>query len=517
MRLIACVLMSPALLCGQLPQHAVQLNSSGSFIPPFIAQSGDAVVAVGSNGQNLSVCFARSPDGGRTWPIRDMPLAPGSRCEALCAAGDRFFALVSNPGLHLFRSLDAGMSWSSSLLDAGPVLSGAGIAVQGNTLVVAWKNGGVLVSRSVDGGSTWSPAQRIDANLASSFGIGPIEVAIAGSQVNVAWDCYTGPSTPQVVHQRSLDGGATWLGSAQTLLPTLLAGMVGDGPERLIAGVGSSLLRSVDAGATWTTVTGHGIAQMEDLAADGPFVLAVGTTGQLPNLSYLLSVSLDSGATWLPGPYVLPTFATWRTSAFVFGDVMLVQWRPGWASTTGIVIQSDDFGQHWRAVTGVSSLYNENVLPSADRWIVTANAPGSGVTSAYVLVGHTLRGTGTPGSGGLEPSLAAVGLPSLGRTFRLEVKQARGGAPGLLAFSPAGPGSLSLGAATLWIQMPVISLPFVTGGLPNAPGAGIFTHPVPVPASTSFAGLSFASQAFVLDPAAGDGFTATRAIETWLH
>jgi hypothetical protein len=94
--------------------------------------------------------------------------------------------------------------------------------------------------------------------------------------------------------------------------------------------------------------------------------------------------------------------------------------------------------------------------------------------------------------------------------------RARGGAAGALFATFGASASVSIGAATLYLQQPLAGLPFIAGGNLGGAGAGTASLPLTVPASTSFVGMRLLTQAFVLDPSAVGGFCATRAVETWI-
>lgn len=73
------------------------------------------------------------------------------------------------------------------------------------------------------------------------------------------------------------------------------------------------------------------------------------------------------------------------------------------------------------------------------------------------------------------------------------------------------------GAATLYVQAPIVTTAFATDGAPGTAGFGGAVVPVAIPVDPAFAGYTIRSQAFVLDPAVADGFAASGAVETWLR
>ena len=170
---------------------------------------------------------------------------------------------------------------------------------------------------------------------------------------------------------------------------------------------------------------------------------------------------------------------------------------------------------NWRQVAGDGG---RGMWAADDGALVLGKTGWNGTdVQAWVLEGHTELGQGSPGTGGVVPTLAGRGLAGLGRTFTLETENARGGAVGacFCAFGPAT--NTPLGSAVLYLQQPIATLAFATGGVAGLPGSGTASVPVAVPSSTDFAGLRLLSQAFVVDPAVADGFAATPAIETWIR
>lgn len=65
-------------LSAQIPPHAVLLNPTPSDFEPIIAVDGDMVHACGIQPDSFAggfVHYSLSVDGGRTWPIREVPIA----------------------------------------------------------------------------------------------------------------------------------------------------------------------------------------------------------------------------------------------------------------------------------------------------------------------------------------------------------------------------------------------------------------------------------------------------------
>lgn len=525
---VASVLVAAACLPGQIPAHAVVLNPSPSEFEPLLTQDGDTIHACGIRPDGIYggfVHYSRSRDGGRTWPVREVPLGYSPEVLDLDADGDLVVVLVHSQffGPHVITSSDGGTTWALPVrVSLNAVINAAGSArvhVADSTVNVIWTErraaGGMIwANRSTDGGVTFRPIdRRLDVGTTvhpASSGARSLVVVAEGALLHALWvhDAITGPQT---LHQTSSDGGQSWRPQPNVVTTGSMQAGGGDG-NLLFVSRGSPLpdLRSTDGGASWSPVTVPGMLGWASVAVDGQNVLVTRGGGSFPSQTLLLSVSQDGGATWLPTPYVIVTSRLFVSRAHVLDDVLLVHVEFfDNQNPLGSVILSDDGGVSWRLLTDEAGY---GLWPAKDRLMVTTVVNlGSTVTWSYVLAGHTTLGNGTPGTSGLVPRLDGAGLPALGRTFSYEVSDALGGSPGAVfaSFAPAAP--TPLGSATLHVQPPVVPLTFTTGP------AGDAILQVAVPTSTAFAGLTLTGQAFVIDPAAVDGFTATRALETWIR
>jgi len=505
----------------------VLLNPTPSTFGPLLAASGDTIHACGIQPHGVwggFVHYSRSLDGGRTWPTRELPLGYALAVTDLAAEGDLVVVLVHSPffGPHTITSTDGGTTWALPVrVSQQSVINTATkshVCIDGTTVNVIWAEprpvGRVWANRSTDNGATWQPNDtRLDAGTTphpTSTGIYGLEVIAGGAKLHALWDYYSGTG-PATVHQGSGDGGVSWQAQPNLVVSGSMKAAGGDGNLLFVS---PTLLqqnqRSTDGGATWAPVAVPGMVACDSVAVDGQNVLFTRLASAFAVKQLFINASRDGGVTWLPQPYTVTTDRTFVSRAFVFGDVFLVHVR-FWDNELpiGSVIQSDDLGVSWRLVTDEAAL---GLWPSSDRLVATTVASvGSTSVWAYVLAGHTALGSGTPGTGGLVPSLDGVSLPTLGRTFTLQVGDARGGSTGAIVASFAAALPVPLGTATLYVQPPVVPLLFWTSA------AGAASQSVTVPVSTTFAGLSMTSQAFVLDPVAADGFTATRALETWIN
>jgi len=122
------------------------------------------------------------------------------------------------------------------------------------------------------------------------------------------------------------------------------------------------------------------------------------------------------------------------------------------------------------------------------------------------LHAQTSYGTGSPGAGGVVPTLSS-NQPWLGNTgFTLSVDQAVGGSFGFVLLS-TGPTAGFVGTIPLWIDLAqqFASLSFITDGAPGAPGAGSGSAGLPIALAPDplLAGIPFYAQALLADFATG--------------
>ncbi|MCA8974497.1 MAG: exo-alpha-sialidase [Planctomycetes bacterium] len=339
-----------------------------------------------------------------------------------------------------------------------------------------------------------------------------MRVVADGPVLNVFWTRLD--TGARLAHQRSSDGGATWLPAPALLTGGALGGVAGHGSVVMAFDDAGSVMASNDTGATWSPSVGHGIGLVKDVAVGDAGILLVGRPNAASH-TLLMNVSADGGLTWLPVPHVVPSARLFEVTALAT-DALLVhlRFRDNF-EPTGYVLQSDDGGLQWRFVTDAAG---NGLHAWAGNAIAVTRTGVNGLDQlAYVMAGHTALGSGTAGTGGITPQLEGMGLPSLGRTFALSVRQARGGALGILGASFAAPVGIPFGGGTLYLAPPIVPIAFVASGVAGAPGAGAASSAIAVPSSTGFQGLSMTSQAFVLDPGAAAGFAATRAVETWIR
>jgi hypothetical protein len=484
-----------------------------------------------------TIRYARSLDGGRTWPLVEQSLGAIAtqwastnwsiavqcvvRPNELIVVGEGFVL-----GPLLVRSTDRGTTWSPPAAITTTVVASGGrlypsLHAHGTTLVVAWADdrpdGRVFANRSVDDGATWQPVDTvIDGDLAWPPDVDRVKVLGNGPVVNVFW------GRGWTFHRRSLDGGATWPTPAATLpggpgipfLPFVAATSAGS--LVLVVDDGGTMLRSADDGGSWAPVTNHGMVEVLDVAVEGSLVLATGWNGQSWNPVFAVNTSIDGGQTWGSAPLQLPspTILVFPRPFVVSGVCFVQNEMPGFP---GNALYSADAGATWREIAGPVT---GGFSPGPRRIVQAAATPtsfGMNRNHAYVGVGSTPLGAGTAGTGGVTPTLTTVGLPVRGEATTLQVGGTVGGTFGALGISFAPPTQVVFAGAIVHLATLDVLVSFATGGVPGQPGTGSFGLPVGVPASPALIGASLVAQALVADAGAAAGFAATNAIELWLR
>ncbi len=275
----------------------------------------------------------RSQDGGETWI--QLPLPQVSSASALLALRQSFFVAVSgfnHPG-GLYKSTDLGSSWTfaSRGIHALSVSS-----IQLGEPGTLWIYADLVLFRSTDQGLTWSVAH---PNPASTLPV----VAVAtdpSDRANVFVLISDGALW------RSHDEGETWEAGGHAEMQALDLEVDPQNPSTLYAAGFGGIVKSTDAGTTWTPLPlpdGNAFYSDIDIAPSSPSTLyAAGNDGDF-NTIFLRSQ--DGGATWTrlsltnrdlkpPALAVDPLVATTVYSA-----------------DDGFVLRSTDAGQTWSVVS----------------------------------------------------------------------------------------------------------------------------------------------------------------------
>ncbi len=385
--------------CGGL---SVSVTASNSVSPS--ATSNGALLSVNqASGTTAGLCFA----GTSGWCYAK-PLPQASGLTGLVYRGGEFTA-VGGAGITL-RTPDNGASWQAAFdvlrgnwSDLASPSPGLLVAV-GSFRDFASQNSGVFTSG--DNGATWT--RRLDAGMPGLVAVS--RLAFANNLLGVAVG-YGGI-------WRTEDGGLTWAAVAGApdltgvVSPSGAGGVVwADATTVLVHGLGGTILRSADAGLTWTNVSlGSITADYTDMAFNSIGVgIAIGPAREIArssdygatwvsvattmddNASALAFIdddtvavlgntsqnmrSLDGGLTWTVG-YVFAGFNVYRMR---FADV-----NTGLAvgAIGGRVLRTQDGGVSWSVIGGGSTDDNIEGL---------AASPSGSVVLAGALNGRMLR------------------------------------------------------------------------------------------------------------------------------
>jgi photosystem II stability/assembly factor-like uncharacterized protein len=244
----------------------------------------------------------RSLDGGATWTRLSQDLPEVIFVNSLLISPTRPSTLmvgVDYPAHQsgVFRSTDSGASWmrSNRGLTASNINSLAVEALGSNTL---WVVGNYTLLKSADRGRTWrlilpEPLPILDA-YARQVVASPVDPETI----------YLGRWNGQVL--RSRDGGESWAVAGQpSSFTTVLKADPRDPLTLWATGDNGGIRKSTDGGDTWSTLTGPASGGFfQDLAFAPSSPSTVYAAGN-PDFKVLLR-STDAGATWTAIQHALP-------------------------------------------------------------------------------------------------------------------------------------------------------------------------------------------------------------------
>ncbi|MFH0946506.1 MAG: FG-GAP repeat protein [Planctomycetota bacterium] len=180
-------------------------------------------------------------------------------------------------------------------------------------------------------------------------------------------------------------------------------------------------------------------------------------------------------------------------------------------------------GRQLQKLTAAHSLMNENLGASvaAHGGYLAVGVPrendlGYGTGSAHIYYSQFLPyGSGCAGSGGITPEYLISGDATPGGVVTLEITSAVGGSVAFILQAFERAAIPTAGGCVLNIAPPIAQLngPFPLeppGG--TAPGIGWLDIPVAIPASAPV-GLTFTTQAFIVDGGVPRGYAATNGVE----
>ena len=260
----------------------------------------------------------------RAYPNAHIP--PGAHWRALTqkqalAARQSAKLRAMNPQQAAEADPLSGVTWTADgpqpmvAYTGGPPYSGRATAIaihptDPNTIYLGTAGGGVW--KTTDGGQIWTPLTDDQASLAiGAIAIDPNNpntVFVGTGEPNFSIDSYYGQGL-----LKSTDAGATWTLIRTPFLTsyangdtipdfTAIAVQPGNSDVVLAANLTRGLYRSADGGATWTQVIDPGgIAGLTAVMFDvkNPSVAYAGYGGDFPTITGTVFKSTDSGQTWV--------------------------------------------------------------------------------------------------------------------------------------------------------------------------------------------------------------------------
>jgi photosystem II stability/assembly factor-like uncharacterized protein len=280
-------------------------------------------------------------------------LAIGARGSAVVLAGTS----AAQPPSGVYRSTDGGATWGASDLGLSTMTAGVAVSPLGVITMFAWSSPrddialNFLVTH--DGGLSWVPVSGLEGKLGSVHQV-LFDPQVAGTVYALVVPPHADTFTPNVLY-RSRDGGVSW--SALTTPKSInilyidprdsaiLYGSPGNDVNGFESFYGQGLLRSADAGSTWTEVTNSALAQVVSaaVAIDPTTPSNVYAWGANPTRQESTSLfkSTDRGVTWSP----LTGLSLVREVAIDPNSSATL-----YASANGAVEKSTDGGVTWAVV-----------------------------------------------------------------------------------------------------------------------------------------------------------------------
>ena len=213
-----------------------------------------------------------------------VPTGPGHNLRSLAFASDGHTAIASSEDDTILRSTDGGQTWSPVNIEAKHPILALSISADGRNAIAVGAHGPILYSG--DSGTTW-----LRASSDISGQLNGIAVSADGRAAVAVGD--DGKLASAIL--RSTDAGATWTSVSSGAGDGLLwkVAIAADGHTALAVDGRGSILRSTDTGANWSTVYVGNQVPLDAiaLAADGHTAIAVG-------IGDTILRSTDAGQTW---------------------------------------------------------------------------------------------------------------------------------------------------------------------------------------------------------------------------
>jgi photosystem II stability/assembly factor-like uncharacterized protein len=273
------------------------LGSFAAGLSPDPQQPGRLLLATDHRG------ILQTYDGGLHWApagtgiaepaVRSLLRDPFSPSTLYALAGESSFSLS-----RLYRSTDSGAHWTVLTPERSCCLGGLAVDPhRPGTLYLMLRE---QLLRSTDAGTTWSVVSAEAPSCLTTLAVHPaIPDLLLGACTR---DSGLPVSPPLLVSEilRSTDGGAHWTQTfeerGQPTFPTWTLAFDALHPLRVFGGFARGLVRSEDAGVTWTKVESLGSQEVQSVLANparpGELLAGTGRQGVLR--------SIDDGASWQP-------------------------------------------------------------------------------------------------------------------------------------------------------------------------------------------------------------------------
>ena len=329
-----------------------QTSNTNADLNGVRALSATSAVAVGRGGVVI-----QTSNGGTTWTQRASTTT--AELRAVDSLGSLAMAVATDGSI--IRSQDGGVTWQTVRTPGGPLLRD--VEVMSTTLTVAAGHSGALY-RTTDGGSSWSSITGLPTatgniqSLASDLPSGHLFYLAGSSTV------------------RSTDGGVTWVTRSVT---NHYNDIDTSSATRLVAVSGGYLRQSLDAGATWTVMSGVQVTYHDARAVDvldGTTAITVGTG----------SLSGSTGSSASVPNYSIGVSDWYADGTEAFGACLRATTAtPTW-TVNGTCDQTAD-GAHWKGIPTVNDSSAE----------VASTGPTDGIRTADFRFGLRVAPNEPPG------------------------------------------------------------------------------------------------------------------------
>jgi photosystem II stability/assembly factor-like uncharacterized protein len=325
---------------GQPFLTAVVQTASGLFLA-----TGDALLDQGRAPRGI----LRSPDGGSTWSRADSGL-PRREAEVACVAIAPNVPMTIYAGTlfsGLFKSSDGGQTWAESgSQPSDPDASISALAADPHDGNVVYASDGNQLHKSTDGGATWGAIEPAPGDFLLGVSVDPIRGEIL----------YVGTQSSGIL--KSIDAGATW----STILepgpmeedfePPAIAP---SNPDILYTTVLGQLFTSTDQGATWAPRPFSSIGHVVVDPMDPATVLVGEVNSACPSVTRIRQASVGSGE--IPGVFRSTDGGlTWEPPA---GSAFSLP-------VTAMAVNPADRSRVYAATSGFCSLDGLGLLASRD-------------------------------------------------------------------------------------------------------------------------------------------------------